>query len=89
MIRALVGLVMAVLVAACQTVTPARDRSLADVQVVTSPGGVTAWLVHEPSIPIIAMEIAWRGGSANEPRGKEGAGWVLAYMMNDKQIQRR
>jgi zinc protease len=83
MIRALVGLVMAVLVAACQTVTPARDRSLADVQVVTSPGGVTAWLVHEPSIPIVAMEMAWRGGSANEPRGKEGAGWVLAYMMNE------
>jgi zinc protease len=83
MIRAVVGLITAVLVGACQTVAPAGDRSLADVQVVTSPGGVTAWLVHEPSIPIIAMEMAWRGGSANEPRGKEGAGWVLAYMMNE------
>lgn len=83
MIRSVASLVMAVLVTACQTVAPAKDTSLADVQVVTSPGGVTAWLVSESHVPIIAMEVAWRGGATNEPRGREGAGWVLAYMMNE------
>ena len=83
MSRAVASLVMAVLVTACQTVPPAKDTSLADVQVVTSPGGVTAWLVSESHVPIIAMEMAWRGGATNEPRGREGAGWVLAYMMNE------
>lgn len=83
MIRAVASLAIATLLAACQTVAPAKDASLADVQVVTSPGGVTAWLVVEPHVPIIAMEMAWRGGATNEPRGRDGAGWVLAYMMNE------
>jgi zinc protease len=63
---------------------PVKDTSaLADIQVVTSPGGVTAWLVSESFVPIVAMEMAWKGGSAIEPAGKDGAGWVLGYMMNE------
>lgn len=62
----------------------AKDTSaLADIQVVTSPGGVTAWLVSENFVPIVAMEMAWKGGSAIEPPGKDGLGWVLGYMMNE------
>jgi zinc protease len=61
-----------------------KDTSaLADIQVVTSPGGVTAWLVSENFVPIVAMEMAWKGGSAVEPAGKDGLGWVLGYMMNE------
>ncbi len=61
-----------------------KDTSaLADIQVVTSPGGVTAWLVSESFVPIVAMQMSWRGGTAVEPRGKDGAGWVLGYMMNE------
>ena len=88
MMRAL-GFAVALLgLAACQTVAPtdapvARKSSLADVQVVTSPGGITAWLVSESFVPMVAMEVAWKGGSYAEPVGKDGAGWVLAYMMNE------
>jgi zinc protease len=61
-----------------------QDTSaLANIQVVTSPGGVTAWLVSESFVPIVAMEISWRGGAVSEPAGKDGAGWVLGYMMNE------
>lgn len=61
-----------------------KDTSaLASIQVVTSPGGVTAWLVSESFVPIVAMEISWRGGATAEPPGKDGAGWVLGYMMNE------
>ncbi|MEM8920161.1 MAG: pitrilysin family protein [Pseudomonadota bacterium] len=56
---------------------------LANVEVVESPGGVTAWLVSEPSIPIIAVNAAWRGGSASDPEGLEGAANLMAYMMNE------
>jgi zinc protease len=34
-------------------------------------------------VPVIAMEMAWKGGSAHEPLDRSGAGWVLAYMMNE------
>lgn len=57
--------------------------SMADVQVVTSPGGVTAWLVEEDFVPTVAIEMAWRGGSASEPVHLSGLGWLLAYMMNE------
>ena len=57
--------------------------SMADVQVVTSPGGVTAWLVEEDFVPTVAMEMAWKGGSSIEPVGRSGLGWLLAYMMNE------
>jgi len=64
--------------------TATKDTSaLADIQVVTSPGGVTAWLVSESFVPIVAMEMAWKGGSVVEPPGKDGLGWVLGYMMNE------
>ena len=48
---------------------PARA---ADVDRVVSPGGIEAWLVQDHSNPIIAMEIAFRGGAALDPDGKEG-----------------
>ena len=34
--------------------------------------GVSAWLVREPSIPIISVQIIFRGGTATDPAGKEG-----------------
>lgn len=90
MIRALASILAAVVFAvACRSApqpaagNPPAAAMLVDVEVVTSPGGITAWLVHEPYVPIIAMEMAWKGGSALEPPGRDGAGWVLAYMMNE------
>jgi zinc protease len=62
---------------------PKDTSALANIQVVTSPGGVTAWLVQESFVPIIAMEMAWKGGAASEPDDKLGASWVLGYMMNE------
>ncbi|RYD92687.1 MAG: insulinase family protein, partial [Sphingomonadales bacterium] len=64
-------------------VAPMTRSSLADVQVVTSPGGITAWLVQEDFVPIISMEWTWRGGASIEPVDRRGIGWILAYMMNE------
>ncbi len=68
---------------AAELVLPASTSSLADVQVVTSPGGITAWLVSESFVPMISMEWTWSGGASVEPAGLRGIGWVLAYMMNE------
>jgi hypothetical protein len=75
--------------AACGEKEEAPDASgkdtsaIANIELVTSPGGVTAWLVSESFVPIIAMEVSWRGGATAEAPGKDGAGWVLGYMMNE------
>ncbi|MEE9387173.1 MAG: pitrilysin family protein [Paracoccaceae bacterium] len=44
-----------------------------EVQQLTSPGGISAWLVEEHSIPFTALEIRFRGGSALDAPGKRGA----------------
>ncbi len=44
-----------------------------DIQTVTSPGGITAWLVEEPGIPFTALEIRFRGGTSLDDPAKRGA----------------
>jgi zinc protease len=44
-----------------------------DIQEVTSPGGIKAWLVEERSIPFTALEITIMGGHTLDPSDKRGA----------------
>ncbi|MEO1313453.1 MAG: pitrilysin family protein [Pseudomonadota bacterium] len=53
-------------------------RAATDVIEVTSPGGITAWLVEEPSIPILTFEVDFDGGASIEPDDKLG---VTSLMM--------
>ena len=59
-----------ILLAAC---LPVPAFSAVEVQDVASPGGIHAWLVEEHSIPFVALELRFRGGSALDAPGKRGA----------------
>ncbi len=63
--------ILSVLLLALAAALPAR--AAVEVQEVTSPGGIRAWLVEERSIPFTALEIRFRGGSALDAPGKRGA----------------
>lgn len=54
----------------------------ADIQQVRSPGGISAWLVEERSLPIVAIRFAFEGGGAQEAAGKEGTSGLLAAMLD-------
>jgi zinc protease len=54
----------------------------ADIQQVRSPGGISAWLVEERSLPIIAIRFAFEGGGSQEAAGKEGTSSLLAAMLD-------
>ena len=71
MIRFAVARLMGGLFIALVATLPAR----AEVQIeeVVSPGGITAWLVQEPSIPFMALELRFRGGASLDAPGKRGA----------------
>ena len=43
-----------------------------DIQEVTSPNGQVFWLVQEPSIPIVSLEIGFRGGGRLDTPGEAG-----------------
>lgn len=44
-----------------------------EINEVTSPGGISAWLVEEHSIPFTALEIWFQGGASLDAPGKRGA----------------
>ncbi len=48
-------------------------RAEVEIQEITTPGGLTAWLVEEHSIPFAALEIRFRGGASLDAPGKRGA----------------
>ena len=64
-------------------VCPISKAEAMKIQEVKSPGGITAWLVEEHGIPLIAMRFAFEGGNAQDPDAKEGVANFLAGMMDE------
>jgi len=63
------------------TALPARAE--VDIQSVTSPGGITAWLVEEHALPFVALEIAFMGGTSLDVEGKRGAVNLMAALLEE------
>jgi len=53
------------------------------VQRVVSPGGIVAWLVEEHSVPLISVEFAFRGGSAQDAATRQGTGNLLSGLLDE------
>lgn len=64
MIRAAIAIVFAVLAVPAHAI---------DIQQVTSPGGIKAWLVQDDTIPFVAVEFNFKGGASLDAEGKRGA----------------
>ncbi|MBI3452902.1 MAG: insulinase family protein [Rhodospirillales bacterium] len=58
-------------------------QAAADPERVVSPGGIEAWLVRDPTLPIVAVEFSFRGGSALDPAGKEGLAQLAANLLTE------
>ncbi len=58
-------------------------RAEIDITAVTSPGGIEAWLVEEPSIPFVAIEISFEGGAVLDPEGAEGAVALMTSLLSE------
>ena len=75
--------VLAALLALMAFCFPVSRAEAMKIQVIKSPGGITAWLVEEHAVPLIAMRFAFEGGSAQDPAGKEGVAHFLAGMLDE------
>ncbi|MGI9413384.1 MAG: M16 family metallopeptidase [Hyphomicrobiales bacterium] len=60
-----------------------RAAEAVEIQQITTDKGITAWLVEEHSIPLIAARIAFRGGAALDPEDKQGLASVLSGMLDE------
>ncbi len=61
-------------------VLPARAF---DIQEVTSPGGKLFWLVEEPSIPIVSVELGFHGGAGLDSAAEVGLSNFTMSLMNE------
>ncbi|MGE0213695.1 MAG: M16 family metallopeptidase [Parvibaculaceae bacterium] len=76
----LLVLVWSVLIASIAMALPARAF---EIKPVTSKSGITAWLVEDHTVPLIAMSFSFRGGAAGDPQGKEGLSHFLSGMLDE------
>ena len=58
-------------------------HAMSKIERVISPGGIEAWLVREPAIPLIAMDFAFRGGANQDPADKPGVSYMTAAMLDE------
>ncbi len=72
---------LGILAVAVLAALPARAE--VKIQEVISPGGITAWLVEEPSIPFMALELRFRGGGSLDRPGKRGAMNLMTGLLEE------
>jgi zinc protease len=70
----------AVLAALVALATPA---AAAKIERIVSPAGIEAWLVREPSVPLIAMDFAFAGGANADPTDKPGVANMVASLLDE------
>jgi len=74
----------AALAAALMLAGAALPAAATTITRVVSPKGLEAWLVHEPSIPIISLEVAWRrAGGATDPAAKAGLANLVSGLLDE------
>ena len=76
-------LLIAFMTALITAMVAAQPAAAASIQRVVSPGGIEAWLVHEPALPLIAMNFAFLGGANEDPSGKPGVAYMAAGLLDE------
>jgi zinc protease len=71
------------LAAAFSLLLPLAAANATNIQRVVSPGGIEAWLVQDATVPIIAMEYAFAGGSTQDPADKPGVANLVAGLLDE------
>jgi zinc protease len=74
---------MASLASLVAAIAMAQPAAATKIERVVSPGGIEAWLVREPSIPLVALNFAFRGGASQDPAAKPGVGNMTASLLDE------
>jgi zinc protease len=72
---------LALVVAATLGAAPAM--AAAKIERVVSPGGIEAWLVRDATVPLVAVEFAFKGGSSQDPADKPGVANMITALLDE------
>lgn len=70
----------AAFVLAAITIAPAYA---VEIKEVVSPKGIRAWLVQDDFVPLISMRFSFKGGSAQDPSGKDGIANLMTGLFDE------
>src|SRR3954463_14416792 len=59
------------------------SQAAAKIQRLVSPGGIEAWFVQDATVPLIAMEYSFAGGSAQDPKDKSGVANLVGDLLDE------
>ena len=76
------GLLPAVMLVAAALMAPLAAKATT-IQRVVSPGGIEAWLVQDPSVPLIAFDFSFRGGANQDPVDKPGVATMATALLDE------
>ncbi len=76
------NLLPAVTLVAAGLMTPLAAQATT-IQRVVSPGGIEAWLVQDPSVPLIAFDFSFRGGANQDPVDKPGVATMATSLLDE------
>ncbi|MEP5170086.1 MAG: pitrilysin family protein [Shimia thalassica] len=58
-------------------------RADVDIKEFKSPSGINVWLLEEPSIPMVALELRFQGGASLDAEGKRGATNLMVGLLEE------
>jgi zinc protease len=77
----MIARILATLLLALSLSAPARAEVA--FREITSPGGITAWMVEDYTVPIITMAFAFDGGSTQDPVDKLGRAALMSSLFDE------
>lgn len=77
------GMIRTAAAAALAGLAFAAPAGAVDVREVTSPGGTVFWMVEEPAIPIVALEISFVGGARLDPEDRTGVARMTVSLLDE------
>src|SRR5690606_30147847 len=54
-----------------------------EIQEVVTPKGIHAWLVEDSSVPLVSMRFSFKGGTSQDPAGKEGIANLMTGLFDE------
>jgi zinc protease len=77
--RALVFGALTLIVAALAPQLAAATK----IESIKTPAGIEVWLVRDPTVPLVAVNFGFRGGSAQDPQDKAGTANMMASLLDE------
>jgi zinc protease len=74
---------LAALLLAAAVLALAAPARAVTIERVVSPSGIEAWLVRNPTVPLIALEFALRGSADQDPADKAGVANLAADLLDE------